>query len=312
MLFSAFRDMKASAQLLMGLFVIMVCAFFGLALSYLLSLTLFGGHEAVSLLYAQQDFTNSTYISLLRFSQVFQSVFLFGVSSFAMAYFFAEKPMAYLYLDAKPSVLSVIYCFLAFLFLIPITTLSGLVNEQMQLPAALSSLEQWMKSAEDFAQFVVQKMVDEPSAPVWINYVVIAMVPAIVEELLFRGALQRLFLQLTKNKHWGIWIGALVFSAIHMQFYGFLPRLFLGAIFGYIVYYSGSLWITIALHFINNTLALYFEFYKGNFNGMIDTQASGIFPEAWSDLQFSYVALAFVGAMASIYLLQRVRAMNKC
>lgn len=91
---------------------------------------------------------------------------------------------------------------------------------------------------------------------VLINLFVVALVPAVCEELAFRGVLQSQLAKGFKNVHAGIWASAFVFSFVHFQFYGFLPRLLLGAFFGYLVIYSGSLWSAIALHFLNNGTAV--------------------------------------------------------
>jgi uncharacterized protein len=82
--------------------------------------------------------------------------------------------------------------------------------------------------------------------------VVIAILPAIGEELVFRGMIQNDFYRATGNPHVAIWVAAIIFSAIHFQFFGFLPRLLLGALFGYIYYWSGSLWLAVLAHFVNN------------------------------------------------------------
>jgi hypothetical protein len=89
----------------------------------------------------------------------------------------------------------------------------------------------------------------------------IAIIPAIGEELLFRGVLQRIFTEWFKSAHWGIWISAFLFSAIHMQFFGFLPRMFLGLFFGYLLEATGSLWIPILAHFINNLTGVLLSFF---------------------------------------------------
>lgn len=306
-MFSSFKTMRASGQLLFALFVLMICALLGTMVSYLGSAALYGGFHAVNELYATQDFTSSSYISLLRFSQVVQSVFLFGVTPFVLAYLYAEHPKQYLYLDQKPRLITILWGLGILLCVSPFVNLSGLLNEQIKLPESLGSVERWMKSSEDFAHFVVQKMVDDSGASAWVNYVVIAVIPALVEELLFRGALQRLSIKLTKNVHWGIWLSAAVFSAIHMQFYGFIPRMLLGALFGYLVYYSGSLWISIGLHFLNNTLALRFEFYGAN-----DLQSlSFFFPETMGDVSIGYVIAATVGLLATLFLFQQLQKHRK-
>jgi membrane protease YdiL (CAAX protease family) len=84
----------------------------------------------------------------------------------------------------------------------------------------------------------------------------VGVVAAVSEEILFRGLLQDMFSRWTGHKHLGVWIAAFLFSFIHMQFFGFFPRFFLGALLGYLVLYSGSLWAAIAGHFLNNTLAV--------------------------------------------------------
>ena len=84
----------------------------------------------------------------------------------------------------------------------------------------------------------------------------IAIIPAIGEELLFRGVIQRIFTRWTRSNHWGIWIAAILFSALHMQFYGFVPRMLLGVLFGYLLVWSGSMWLPIIAHFLNNALAV--------------------------------------------------------
>jgi membrane protease YdiL (CAAX protease family) len=84
------------------------------------------------------------------------------------------------------------------------------------------------------------------------NLLFIGLLTAIVEEVLFRGCLQTIFVRWTKNKHAAVWIVAILFSAFHMEFFGFLPRVFLGVLFGYFTAWSGSVWPAIWAHFVNN------------------------------------------------------------
>ena len=85
--------------------------------------------------------------------------------------------------------------------------------------------------------------------------------PAICEEFIFRGAVQRVIFRLKSNPHVAIWLSAFIFSAIHFQFYGFLPRLLLGAAFGYIYFWTGSIWYAVFAHFLNNAYAVVVAFY---------------------------------------------------
>ncbi|WP_019986501.1 CPBP family intramembrane glutamic endopeptidase [Rudanella lutea] len=135
--------------------------------------------------------------------------------------------------------------------------LNGLIiewNQALQLPETLAPLERWMRAKEDELGELTKYLTrfDTP-AQLIIALLVIAVLPAIGEEVLFRGVLQRRFIDwLGGNPHVGIWLAAAVFSAIHMQFYGFFPRLLLGALFGYLYVWSGNLWVPILAHFVNN------------------------------------------------------------
>lgn len=89
-----------------------------------------------------------------------------------------------------------------------------------------------------------------------ISLLLIALLPAIFEEMFFRGAMQQVFIKLFGNALSGILLTSIIFSAIHLSYYGFLPRLFLGMMLGYVFYYSKNLWLNILAHFLNNAIAL--------------------------------------------------------
>ena len=126
-------------------------------------------------------------------------------------------------------------------------------NQNLHLPQTLAPLEQWMRNKEtDLAG--VTKFLTTFDTPVRLvlAILVIAVIPAIGEEVLFRGILQRNLIIWTKNPHVGIWLAAALFSAIHVQFLGFVPRMLLGALFGYLYLWSGNIWVPILAHFVNN------------------------------------------------------------
>lgn len=127
-----------------------------------------------------------------------------------------------------------------------------------------SVLESWFKPAEEAAEKMVQILLGSGADNhLPLAFFSIAILPAICEELVFRGVLQPLISKVARNQHIGIWISAAIFSTIHFQFYGFIPRLFLGAILGYLVFWSGSLWPAIVAHFANNALAFSMFRYYG-------------------------------------------------
>jgi len=154
---------------------------------------------------------------------------------------------------------------LAILFLFsfsPLMSLIGEWNMNMTLPAFFKSIESWMAAEEANRAVLTEKMVMVDSFPrLFINLIVIAALPALGEELFFRGALQNIFTRILKNEQLAVWLLAFIFSAIHFQFYGFIPRMLLGVFFGYMLLWSKNIWIPICAHFINNASVTILAFY---------------------------------------------------
>ena len=148
---------------------------------------------------------------------------------------------------------------------LPVTNQLTLWNEGMDLGAAFQQLEDYLKAFEETAKSATEKMLDvDTVGGMLLNLLIIALIPAVGEELTFRGVMQQ---SLTRrmNPHVAIFLSAAIFSFIHFQFYGFLPRLFLGLLMGYMFYITGSLWTSILMHFVNNgsVVVLYYLDNKG-------------------------------------------------
>jgi uncharacterized protein len=153
--------------------------------------------------------------------------------------------------DVNPLLLVVLLSFALF----PVTSLTGTINQLLQLPDWLSGLEEWIRNREQTAQDVVSTVLKTRSvAGIWFNVFLLAMVPAISEELIFRGVFQKIFSNLFRSGSVGVWLTAFLFSAIHLQFYGFLPRFLLGLVFGYIFLWSENIWLPVLAHFLNNAV----------------------------------------------------------
>lgn len=135
-------------------------------------------------------------------------------------------------------------------------------NSELQFPEFLKSFEEWAREKENYATEVTAFMTNfESETEVLIALVVIALLPAIGEELVFRGLVQKELHRLSGNIHLAIWISAALFSAFHLQFFGFIPRLLLGALFGYLYYWSGNLMMAMLAHFSNNAIAVLSLYY---------------------------------------------------
>jgi len=117
----------------------------------------------------------------------------------------------------------------------------------------LKALEDVLRAMEAQAQKATDTMLQMKT--VWdmlFAVLVVGLLTAIAEEFLFRGCLQTTMIRWTGNPHAAIWITAILFSAFHMEFFTFLPRVALGVFFGYFVMWSGSIWTSVWAHFLNN------------------------------------------------------------
>jgi membrane protease YdiL (CAAX protease family) len=200
-------------------------------------------------------------MAALKMMQTVSAIGAFIIPSFLLAQLFSTDTYEYLSLNRKPDLPSMVIVILAMLLATPFINFLGELNASMHLPGSLRSVEDWMKNAEDQAAKLTQAFLKmDTFGDFLFNLVMIGLLPAIGEELVFRGIVQKLFVQLAKNVHVGVWLSAILFSAIHMQFYGFLPRMVLGLMLGYMLVWSGSLWLPIIGHFINNAGAVLFMY----------------------------------------------------
>jgi len=137
--------------------------------------------------------------------------------------------------------------------------LSALVawNASAHFPGALHDFELWARDKEDQAAGLTKFLTDFNSpGRLLVGLVVIAIVPAVAEELVFRGGVQRCLVQWFGSRHVGVWLAAAIFSAIHVQFFGFVPRFVLGLVLGYLYEWSGNILVSMAAHFTQNAFQL--------------------------------------------------------
>ena len=137
----------------------------------------------------------------------------------------------------------------------PITNFTGQINVGMNLPDWLSGVEQWMIEKEDNIDNLLELLITQGTiGAVILNIVIMSVLPAIGEELIFRGVFQKILYRLFRSGQAAVWVTAFIFSAIHFQFFGFLPRFILGLVFGYLFLWTRNLWLPILAHFVNNAV----------------------------------------------------------
>jgi membrane protease YdiL (CAAX protease family) len=196
-------------------------------------------------------------INAMKYLQIFQSIGLFVLPAFLLGKFFSGNSIHYLKLDNFPKVNRWLLACLLMLTAIPAIDFLAELNSRIRLPEFLSGLQNYIESTSKLYQDASEAFMKVTSLKgLAVNLLIIAVIPAFGEELLFRGILQRIFINWTRNIHWGIIISAFLFSAFHMEFYAFFPRWLLGIMFGYMLVWTGSIWTPIFAHFLNNAIAV--------------------------------------------------------
>ena len=261
MAFTAFREMKPFPQLILSAFVVIACFLLFMVVSLIIAIPIFGFESVINTL-SLTDFSDPDSIRMLKYFQVVQSIGLFIVPPIILGWLFNGNFIKYLYLNKPVIASSVLIVTVLMVSSSPLINFIGELNANMELPDWMGAVERWMKATEGNAEKLTKAFLDvKTPAGLLFNLFMIAVLPAIGEEFLFRGVVQRIFIKITRNAHWGIWISAILFSAMHMQFYGFVPRMLLGVMFGYLLVWSGSLWLPIIAHFINNGIAVILMYY---------------------------------------------------
>nr|WP_294948273.1 CPBP family intramembrane glutamic endopeptidase [uncultured Mucilaginibacter sp.] len=205
----------------------------------------------------RMDFSNPQMQQALYGLQIISTTIPIILAPVVFARFIVKDPADYLKPSFRFNVFLLVVAFFVMMASAPLIEGLSNINQQLILPKWLSGLEEWMKKSEEQAQLITKAILKMDT--VWDmlkNVLLIGLLTAIVEELMFRGVLQTIMQRWTKNTHAAVWITAALFSAFHMEFYGFLPRMLLGALFGYFVAWSGSIWPAVWGHFLNNGTAV--------------------------------------------------------
>lgn len=193
----------------------------------------------------------------LRLTQSFGSIGMFLCPALVFSFLQDGRWLNYTGANRSPHHLLANTVLVLSITLLPLVAILEQWNAAMHLPEWMSGVETWMTNMEELMGKVTETLVKDHSyATLCFNVIALALIPAVCEEFLFRGTLQSLLTKQWNKPHLAIWITALVFSTIHLQFYGFIPRLLLGAYLGYLFYWSRSLWLPILAHFLHNALSI--------------------------------------------------------
>jgi membrane protease YdiL (CAAX protease family) len=203
---------------------------------------------------ANWDYNNPALLDFIRGMLVIQFIGLFVLPCIIFAYFADSRPMEFLGLKKPDKSFYYLAGALALVVSLPLVDWLGAINREINFPDVMKG---WMEKSEDDAARQIEFLLSRNTTKdLLINLVVVAVFAGVGEELLFRGVLQRLLIRIFKSPMAGIIVVAFVFSAIHFQFFGFLPRFILGIVLGLIYWYSGSLWPAIIAHFVYDAVAV--------------------------------------------------------
>jgi membrane protease YdiL (CAAX protease family) len=258
------EENSAYVQLLILAAYALVGAIVGIILGIVILLGLYGMNAITG--QGQMMAASVNFLNGIKIVQMLTTVTLFLAPPLFLA-LTERRRISEFYGFKKPVIAVLLLVLLIMFFSLPLMEYVALLNQKMTLPGWLKPLEDWMRQKEDeMARTTVLLLTVRQPIDFVVNLVMIAILPAVAEELMFRGGVQRAFTRMFDNPHIAIWITAIIFSAIHMQFFGFFPRLFLGALFGYIYVWTKSLWYTMFAHFLNNGYAVCVALYLQKHN----------------------------------------------
>ena len=252
-----FANSNPPTKLFFALFIILISYFLITFSTFLIVIPVYSvSFEELSLLLSEDLYEAN--LSILRLFQISQTIGLFIVPAILLNYLLFYKGEGFISINpsAHSSYIGLIVL-ITLIFSMPVIQFLLDLNNSLKFPEWLSFFENKLQQMESERNGLTIRLTDNMNLSTYLlNLFMIAILPAIGEEFLFRGVIQKVLLQWTRKSHISILIAAVIFSGIHLQFYGFLPRLVLGIYFGYLFFWSRNIWLAVWAHFLNNTIAV--------------------------------------------------------
>jgi membrane protease YdiL (CAAX protease family) len=253
------------------------------------------------------NFDNPNTLIFLKIAQAISVIVIFIVPAMLIATFWTNQKIHYLGITKRPQFSTLLLAGIGIILAMPLINWLAELNQHMHLPEAFSGIEEWMKRSEDKAAELTEAFTKGTSVgTLLLNLFVIAFMAALSEEIFFRGIFQKISIECFKNKHLGVWFGAIIFSAFHLQFFGFFPRMLMGAYLGYLFLWSGSLWPGIIAHFANNGMAVFLVWLSNRGAISVDVDKVGM-----QESDLIYVATSAIVVITSLMLIYRIELKKK-
>ncbi|HCC51847.1 MAG TPA: CPBP family intramembrane metalloprotease domain-containing protein [Porphyromonadaceae bacterium] len=230
-------------------------------------------------------------------TQFISALCMFLLPALFTACLCSKKPGEFLQIRKVSDVRLFVLTGLMILLISPTIDITSYLNSKIHLPEFMSPLEKWMQETEDTLTGITEDLLSKRGViPFITNITVIAVMAGFSEEFLFRGAFLTIVRKKISNPHIAIWTVAIIFSAIHFQFNGFIPRTILGAVLGYFLYWSKNIWIPVFAHFFHNAVAV-----TGSYIGIFKDSPGEIAPEV-PDIKTEEIITTTIVAIFGLFL----------
>ena len=282
-----------------GFFMLIGFAIAGLFIGSLLSVPVWTSMTGKGLLEMKDELGNPAYSNAFKAVQVISTLFGFLIPAIGTAFLLSRKPYRLLGFTRKFNWFQIILVLSIMLLALFSSTSLGYLNQHIPVPAAWKD---YFKHLEDTYNEQVQAIMQLRTLKDYIvGLIIMAFIPALCEESLFRGGLQNFMTRSTQKPWLAIIIVSILFSAVHFSFYGFLPRMFLGIILGLIYYSTGSLWLSILAHFANNAFAVSQYYFS---------HSTSVKQAAEENTPLSFVYIGLVALPFMIFLLSLLKRVS--
>lgn len=276
-----------------------VCLISGLLLASAVSYTILFAFNSVDLLtkISNQSELSLSEINLLKINQLVYTIIVFGGASLLFSFYKTKHPLKFFLEKINPLSLDFLHLIPLLILFYPLVVISYEINNAIVFPENLKHIESLLHDKEQQAKWLTDILLKADSTAILlINLLMVGVLPAIFEEYIFRGCLQKSLYQSTQNIFLSITISAFLFSAIHFQFYGFLPRFLLGALLGWVYFVTGNIAYPVILHLINNASQVLLVFFVDKYHlpwNVLEPEPVKFLPAMASTLLFVILALQF-------------------
>lgn len=251
------KPLSPALQLFYLLLICIGCLFAG-AIVGMAAVAGIYGTDMISQISGLNPVHTANYVYAMRmFLGLGNTVLGFWTPALFFAFLVVKKPHTYLKYESHFSPALLLYVLLFMMFFMPIIDITSFWNQQLSLPAPFKGLDKWIHDTENQNAVIFKEIMNMRSGGDFVvTLFIVGFLPAISEEFLFRGCLQTIFRRWGMSVHSAVWLTAFVFSFMHFEFLGFVPRMLLGGALGYLCAWSGSIWPSVCCHFLNNGFAV--------------------------------------------------------